>query len=499
MPDEHADVVVVGGGPAGATAAAFVAMCGLRVIVLEAARFPRYQVGESLMVSTVQGIACALGVRAEVDAAGFVRKPGGVFRWGDGDDLWTLSFTQARQLTSRDSNYALHVERAHFDRILLDHARRVGADVREGAKVQAPIVELDRLAGIVYRAADGTIRTVRARYVVDASGHASVLSSYAGRRVYSHFFRNLAFFAYYRDAGRLMPPLEGAGISEAFRDGWMWFLPLSRELTGVGAVVGSEHAELLQGDQDRLMHQFLSDCPHIGRLLSSATRIKVGQYGKYRVRRDFSYTTERFWRPGLALIGDAACFLDPLFTTGVHFATYAALLAARSIVAVIRDGLPETKCFDEFEHRYRLEFELFYNYVIAYYDMHVEPEGEFWATRKIERNGDLENPEFVHLLTQGAVSPEAYFAAKRGIGRAAQIYVDRIKHSADDDARAAISRAMAEDLHHGFQPAGFAPPFHLGFEDIRRMSWDPDQRTTARYVSRRGLVPSSDGRSWSTA
>jgi halogenation protein CepH len=489
------DVVVAGGGPGGSTVATFLAMEGYRVLLLETKSFPRYHIGESLMVSTVQGICSSIGIHEELTNYGFVKKPSGVFRWGEGDDLWNLSFTQAQQLNEKNSNYALHVERAVFDQLLLNNARKKGVLVRENSAVYEAIVCEDRIVGIRYRSSDGKNRIAYAHYVVDASGNSSPLFSTVGKRVFSKFFQNIALFCYFVDADRLPSPLEGGGISEAFNDGWMWFLPLNRKLTSVGVIFGSEQRALLEGDREMLMRSFIDACPHLRRLLAPSQRMTGGDYGKFRVRSDFSYTNQRFWRPGLALIGDAACFLDPLFTTGVHLATYAGLLMARSINAVLRDEVEETTAFEEFEYRYRLEFELFYNYVIAFYDMQL---GEgFWHSRKVENSGELHNPEFIKLMTSGRDEPTDYFMAKRGIGARAQAFVRQLKKAEKHDEKIAISRAMAEEIHAAFQPKSGSRPFHLGFEDIRTMTWGRKPDNLPRLpVSPWGLIPTENGRSW---
>jgi halogenation protein CepH len=493
------DAIVVGGGPGGSTAASFIAKNGGRVLLLEREHFPRHQIGESLMASTVQGICRSLGVLDEIDQAGFIRKPAGIFRWGEGSDLWALAFTQAQQLTSKQMNYAFHVERAKFDEILLNNARKLGVVVREEATVGEAIVRDGRIAGVTYSLKNGAAQTATARFVVDASGGSSRLFTLVGQRVFSKFFRNIALFCYYQDADRLPPPFEGGGISEAFSHGWMWFLPITSKLTSVGAVIGAEHGSYLEGDRASSMRRFLEACPQINRLLEPATRVAEGPYSQFRVRKDFSYTNQKFWRPGLALVGDAACFLDPLFTTGVHFATYSGLLAARSINSVLNGVVDETSAFEEFEFRYRLEFELFYHYLIAYYDMNQDDSGQFWSTRKVGRSPESQNTEFIRLLTRGMDSPEEYFASKIGIGRRTQEFVHQVKQSKDTEERIQVSRTMAEAIYFEFQPKSGARPFHVGFEDLRRTSWGDERDPTTEVVSERRMIPSTDGLSWQRA
>src|SRR6266566_1176357 len=169
---EDADVVVVGGGPGGSTLASLVAMQGHRVLVLEKENFPRYQIGESLLPSTVHGICRLTGAADAVAAAGFTRKQGGTFRWGSNPEPWTFSFSVSPKVAGPTS-FAYQVERMKFDQILLDNARRAGAEVREQCTASKVEEEDGRVAGVTYSDAEGNQHLVRARYVIDASGHRS--------------------------------------------------------------------------------------------------------------------------------------------------------------------------------------------------------------------------------------------------------------------------------------------------------------------------------------
>jgi len=127
---EEADVVVVGGGPGGSTLATLVAMRGHHVVLLEKEKFPRYQIGESLLPSTVHGICRLTGVADELAKAGFTKKRGGTFRWGATPEPWTFAFSVSPKMVG-ETSHAYQVERSKFDQILLDHARHMGVDVRE--------------------------------------------------------------------------------------------------------------------------------------------------------------------------------------------------------------------------------------------------------------------------------------------------------------------------------------------------------------------------------
>lgn len=411
--DGRFDLIVIGGGPAGATAATLVSLQGHRVLLLEKERFPRYQIGESLIPVTVHAIGAMLGLREEIQRAGFVRKNGGTFRWGIREEPWSFKFGGLPDLDKADADYAYHVERARFDQMLLDNARRRGVDVRERHAVTDVIDQHGRVSGVRYVDDTGKERHAQARFVVDASGSTSTLYHRVGARVYSEFFRNVALFCYFENAGRMPGEAAGNVLSAAFREGWFWFIPLSDTLTSVGLVIARDYAHTLQQDHEAVMRRAIDACPLIKRLLAPATRITNGMYGRFRVRRDYSYTSDHLWRPGLALVGDAACFVDPVFSTGVHLATYAALLAARTVNTVLAGDLGEEQCFVEFERRYRAEFENLYKFLIAFYDVHQDEESYYWSARKIVNSDERANEAFIRLVSGCSTAETTIFETGR--------------------------------------------------------------------------------------
>ncbi|MEU7189808.1 tryptophan 7-halogenase [Streptomyces sp. NPDC045369] len=395
---EEFDVVVVGGGPGGSTTAALVAMAGHRVLLLEREHFPRYQIGESLLPSTVHGIGRLLGVDGVLREAGFMRKGGGTFRWGTSPDPWTFSFADSPGL-GPSMGYAYQVERTRFDALLLNHARQVGADVREGCTVRHILRADGRVHGLVYRTPDGSAAEVRARYVVDASGNTGRLHHAAGgERVCSPFFRNIAVFGYFENGRRLPPPNQGNILCAAFDSGWFWYIPLSDRLTSVGAVVHREHADQVQGDPEQALSKLVGRCPLVRDHLADARRVTEGTYGTVRVRKDYSYCDTRFWAPGVALVGDAACFIDPVFSSGVHLATYAAMLTARSINTVLGTGMDERRAFDEFEARYRREYTVFHDFLAAFYTMQAPRDAYFRQARELTGGQAGAMASFINLV-----------------------------------------------------------------------------------------------------
>ncbi|MES2824012.1 MAG: tryptophan 7-halogenase [Pseudomonadota bacterium] len=421
MNTDDYDVIVIGGGPGGSTAATFVAKAGYRVLLLEKEYFPRYQIGESLLPATIQGICSLLGVKEEIESAGFTPKRGGTFVWGKNREPWSFRFEKATNGVIPKAG-ALQVERSRFDDILLKNSRKNGVEVKEGVLVKEIIEENSRYAGVKYKDNSGETITATSRYIVDASGAKTNFHRCVGERVYSKFFNNVAIFGYFKGGKRLPAPHEGDTFSAAFEQGWIWHIPLTEELTSIGVVVDKETAKQID-DIDCAYEGFINACPAIKELLEPAQRMTDETYGKLRVLKDFSYNNTRFFHKDMILIGDAACFIDPVFSSGVHLSTYAGLLAARSINTALKGTIDKERCFIEFELRYRKEFGNFYNFLMAFYDVGQGQEDYFWAARKILNTEEKSNEAFARLITgfstEGigkAASTEEYFTLREGFG-----------------------------------------------------------------------------------
>ncbi len=487
---EAADVVIVGGGPGGSAAGSLIAMQGHRVVILEKENFPRYQIGESLLPSTVHGICRLIGVSDDLAQAGFTQKRGGTYRWGSNPDPWTFAFSLSPKI-SGETSYAYQVERRKFDKILLDRARHLGVDVREGHAVTDVISDDDRVRGVSYVDAHGKVGQIRARYVVDASGNQSRIYRHTGgERKYSDFFRSLALFGYFEGGKRLPPPNSGNILSAAFANGWFWYIPLSGTLTSVGAVVQRELAGKIQKDPEEALRSFIAECQMISDYLRDAKRITHGDYGKIRVRKDYSYHNTRFWRPGMVLIGDAACFVDPVFSTGVHLATYSALLAARSINSVMAQIVDEQTAFQEFELRYRREYSVFYEYLMCFYDMHVNESSYYWSAKKVTKSTGPELEAFVDLVG-GVSSGEAALAD-------AETLVHRFKSRSEEyvDAVGALIANQEQSMLPVFESSVVR---RATVESMHIQSLAMLGAGVARELPLfdGGLVPSPDGMFWS--
>lgn len=485
---EEFDVVVVGGGPAGSTLAALVAKQGHSVLVLEKEVFPRYQIGESLLPSTIHGICRLTGAADELAKAGFPLKRGGTFRWGANPEPWTFEFAVSPRMAGPTST-AYQVERSKFDEILLKNARRVGAQVREECEVLDVVEDGDRVTGVRYTDGQGVERHAKAKFVVDASGNKSRLyKQVGGKREYSEFFRNLALFGYFEGGKRLPERTRNNILCVAFESGWFWYIPLSDTLTSVGAVVRGDLAEKVQGDPEKALQALIDECPMISDFLAPATRVTEGQYGQIRVRKDYSYHHTKFWRPGMMLIGDSACFVDPVFSSGVHLATYSGLLAARSINSMLAGLVEEDAALEEFEARYRREYSVFYEFLVSFYEMHHDENSYFWQAKKVTQASRPELESFVELVggvSSGETALTSADALAQRMQTNTQEFADAVGKKDEDEAgwgKLLNSSVVREAMVEGSKV------------QMQALLGDDAEEESPLFEG--GLIPSPDGMHW---
>ena len=351
-----------------------------------------------------------------------------------------------------------------FDQILLENARTNGVDVREERTVNEVIEDGGRVAGSATPTPTGCAREIRARYVVDASGNTSRIHT-PGRRQAASTRSSSATSrcsATSRAASGCPRPTQGNILAVAFSSGWFWYIPLIRRphQRRRGAVAG-DAPDRVQGDPERALRELIAECPMIADFLSDASGSPAARTVRSGCARTTPTSRTKFWRPGLVLVGDAACFIDPVFSSGVHLATYSALLAARSINTALRAATwARTTLFEEFEARYRQEYSRFYEFLVAFYDMHSDEQSYFWKAKKVTGNTATEAQSFVDLVGGGSSDERALIDVDTYIERQGRD-VDELAWSV---AQAGASIQMqaetggVADEQEPVRPTGWYPP-----------------------------------------
>jgi flavin-dependent dehydrogenase len=382
MEDQY-DVIVVGGGPAGSTTAGYLARHGHRTLLLERSQFPRHRIGESLLPSMMP-ILEDFGLVEACRKAGFVEKTGATFIWGKTREPWDIRFAETPFLPS---GFAFHVERSVFDQILLDNARNCGAEVNMNATVLSALRDGERISGVTYRDNEtGDTRSIRSKFVVDASGSASIIGHRTTERRYDDQMRQLALYGYFKNIRGVEGFRRNHIIIESCPKGWFWYIPMNSEELGevsLGLVTGREFEdEIREKGIEAFYDEALSEAPYLKELIGpEAVRINQKMY----TVRDWSYTCDETAGPGYYLAGDAAAFLDPLLSTGVSLAMLSGYSASVCIHSSLANPEMETAAAKFYSNNYRQMYEVTRDFLHYFYagNASAHPNDIFWEARRM--------------------------------------------------------------------------------------------------------------------
>lgn len=333
------DVLVIGGGPAGSSVAALLAKQGVDVVLLEKALHPRPQVGESL-IPHVWKYADKTGVSALIEQEGFVAKAGGITVWNG--NISRIAFSEFGF-----DRPALHVERDVFDELLLKHAENLGVSVFQQVAVRKVRLDLDNPnIDYVDRRGGGAVEgNIGCRFVIDASGASAVLAGqFKSKRLVDSSMRFLSLWGHFKGSryvaadGRSYPASEVNTVRPvtfvtSFEDGWIWHIAM-RQYASVGLVINTERARAMdKSEREGFFLDTLKTAPYLDRLLDNAEYLP----GSFSQRPDYSYYSTRLCGDNFYCIGDAASFVDPIYSHGVLNAFYNASITALAITESLKD------------------------------------------------------------------------------------------------------------------------------------------------------------------
>jgi 1H-pyrrole-2-carbonyl-[peptidyl-carrier protein] chlorinase len=357
------DVVIIGAGPAGLALGCYLSKAGISNLIVEKATHPRPHVGESLMPSTVR-VLRDIDFLPTMEAADFVRSDGVVYHPLDGAQPIEIAYSEFPQEgVLQDHTY--HVDRSKFDLLLLKHAEALGSQILQGLPVTEVVFdEQARATGVKVEVA-GHAMEISARIVVDASGRATHLGRQADLREEDRELKQFSVHAWFVDVDR--GEEKTAGYTQVFflpvRRGWAWQAPLSAEITSIGVVADRDSfKESGLGAED-----FFDACLLSNPALSRAVRV-AGRINFLKGDANYTYRLTHICGDGWMAIGDAARFVDPIFSSGVGVAMHSAKFAAEQITLALEKGDTTRACLAPYEEKMFAGAEIAADFTRVFYD-----------------------------------------------------------------------------------------------------------------------------------
>ncbi|MCG3119052.1 MAG: hypothetical protein ALAOOOJD_01380 [bacterium] len=357
------DVVIIGGGPAGSTLGSYLSMAGIKNMIFDSANHPRPHVGESLVTSTTR-VLKEIGFLETMEREGFVKKYGAAWHPPEKRGEFDIAFREFAQ-PGIDQDYTYHVDRGKLDLLLLKHAEKLGSKVYQGAHAKEVIFKDGYPQGVQFEIG-GQAVTIPCKMVVDASGRGTFLGRQLNLKKKDPIFNQYAVHAWFKDVDR------GAGESADYihiyflkvNRGWIWQIPITDKITSVGVVAERDVFKESKLDPDGWFKSLLNSTPEIARAMQNAERIN-----EFKSEGDYSYSMEKFCGNGFLMVGDAARFVDPIFSSGVSVAMYSAKYASERIRLAFATGDFSEATFKPYEDKVRGGVNIWYEFIRLYYKL----------------------------------------------------------------------------------------------------------------------------------
>lgn len=357
------DVIIVGGGPAGSVMGSYLSKAGISNTIIEKAIHPRPHVGESMVTATTR-VFQDIGFLETMEREGFVRKYGAAWHPFNRRGEFDIEFGEFPQ-EGIEQDYTYHVDRAKFDMFLLKHAESLGSKVYQGLHVQEVLFEDGQACGVRVRVGDTSVE-LPAKVVVDATGRDTLLGRQMRIKQKDPIFNQYAVHAWFENLDR------GNARSADFihiyflpvERGWVWQIPITDEVTSVGVVAEKKVFKESKLDVENYFYKYVNMNEDLKHAMREARRVN-----EFKTEGDYSYKMNKFCGDGFVLIGDAARFVDPIFSSGVSVACYSAKYAAERIKIAFETGDFSEATFKPYENRLRGGTEIWYEFIRLYYKL----------------------------------------------------------------------------------------------------------------------------------
>ena len=366
------DALIIGGGPGGSATATYLARAGRKVLLLEKEKFPRFHIGESLLPYN-RALFEEMGLLPALQAAGFPRKFGAQFHVGNGTTATKFVFGLGRFTREPE---AIQVERAKFDHILLQHAAKTGAEIREGWAVTRFAAANGHMT-LDARSPEGEAKQFQARFLIDASGRGNFTGNQEGIRVVHPKLKKLAVFGHFTGVKLDEGDRGGDTVIVRLANKWFWLIPISAEKTSVGCVMDADEFAAAKSSPAEVFQHWAKSSPVVSERMEHATLC-----GAMQTTSDFSYKNKRFAGHRLLRVGDAAGFMDPIFSAGVYLAMFSGKLAAQAVDESLKKNDDGARRFAAYEKRVQDAMQFYWQMVENYYttpfmELFLQPREKF--------------------------------------------------------------------------------------------------------------------------